>query len=143
MIMSELKFQSQIIDDAKAFNKNTFGLKMNNRFISGVPDLMLKVPGYDVILIEAKLIRPTSKGVIHVNTTDIQRAMMRLMYRAGFRVEVWVAVGIEDKHYLVRTTYNVTSLNIGDCELIGRIRGSKWPIEYLLKNRVDTSHLDA
>ena len=40
--MSELKYQSQIIDDAKAFNKHTFGIKMNNRFLSGIPDLMIK-----------------------------------------------------------------------------------------------------
>jgi hypothetical protein len=142
VIMSELIFQKQIIDDAKEFDKRTFGLKMNHRFVSGIPDIILKVPNYEVLFIEAKMIRLTSKGVINVNTTDIQRATMRLMARAGFRVEVWVAVSVVDKQYLVRTAYNSTTLHIDECELIERPRGKKWPIQYLLEHPVGASHLD-
>ena len=69
MKMSELKYQSQIIDDAKAFNKHTFGIKMNNRFLSGIPDLMIKVPKYSVIFIEAKSALLNSKRTININTT--------------------------------------------------------------------------
>ena len=140
--MSELIFQKQIIDDAKDFNKYTFGLKMNNRFISGIPDIMVKVPGYDVLFIEAKMIRVNTKGIINVNTTTLQRNVMRLMSRAGFRVEVWIAVGINDKQYFVRTAYNSVSVIAKDCELIERPRGSKWPIKYLLDSPIIASHLD-
>jgi hypothetical protein len=141
--MSELIFQKQIIDDAKEYDKRTFGLKMNNRFISGIPDIILKVPKYEVLFIEAKMIRVNSKGIININTTDIQRAMMRLMARAGFRVEVWVAVSTSyGKNYLIRAQHQSTTLHIDDCELMERPRGKTWPIKQMLDRPIDTSYLD-
>lgn len=143
MKMSELKYQSQIIDDAKAFNKHTFGIKMNNRFLSGIPDLMIKVPKYSVIFIEAKSALLNSKRTININTTVLQRSVLRLMARAGFRVEVWVVVGLEDRQVMIRCKWDETVVSFDDCEVIERTRGKGWPIEYLLNNPIDASYLDA
>jgi hypothetical protein len=140
--MSELYFQSQIIEDAKAFNKYTFGLKMNNRFVSGIPDLMIKVPKYDALFIEAKSVRLNSKRIINIHTTSLQRSTLRLMERAGFWVEVWVLVGTGDRLVLVRSTWDTTELAFDDCEIIERPRGQRWPIEYLLSNPIAPSRLD-
>lgn len=137
---NELYYQRQILVDAKAVDPDAFAIKMAHKFISGIPDLMIKMPGHDVIYVEVKKGVMTKTGTIKVDTTPIQRATMLKMEKSGIRCEVWVVI---DKGYngswptMVRVPPDVTSVQVEDpSKLPARVRGTAWPIKDFLENPV-------
>jgi len=55
MPVDELKIQRDIILEVQKLGG--FAFKMSNRFLVGVPDLFIKMPGYDTTIVEVKFVR--------------------------------------------------------------------------------------
>lgn len=87
---NELYYQTQLINDAKKI-PNAFAIKLTNRHLAGVPDLMIKIPNIRVAFAETKVAnwKDGSKKV-KVETTPLQRSTMKKMVKAGFKCGVWV-----------------------------------------------------
>lgn len=134
--MTELTHQRKIIDDFKKAFPQAYAIKMSNRFLSGVPDLMLKAPGHDVILVEMKLTEYKKKGYVNVDTTILQRETMRMMERAGLRCEVWVVVVDVTGLYMLRTPPEATKVECTLESLVKKERGQPWPIIEFVNNPV-------
>lgn len=79
---SELYFQKQLIN--AAVEMDGYGQKLSNRFIVGVPDLLLQVPGWRTTLVEAKqhFFVPNPK-IIHIDLTKIQEDRLKRHTRSG------------------------------------------------------------
>jgi hypothetical protein len=133
---SELKIQNQIMDDARKLRTDVFAMKMSHHFMSGIPDLIIKVPGYDVILVEVKRGEMGIDGMVKVNTTALQRQTMKVMEESGLRVEVWVAIEDEKEMCMLRTVPEATRVVCRLDRLPHRKRGIGWQIEDFLNNPV-------
>jgi hypothetical protein len=135
---SELNHQSNIIKDVKDQFENAFAIKMSNRFQSGVPDLMIKVPKHPIMLVEVKKGEINKKGIVKINTTPIQRYIMQHMQKSGIRCEVWTIIEDNKDCFMLRTRPEITSvLIIEKTNLPLRTRGVKWPIENFLDNPLE------
>lgn len=79
---NELWFQRQLIEAAKALGG--YGQKLSNRFISGVPDLLLQVPKNRTILAEVKqkLITDSTR-LVTVNLTKLQYDKLHRHQKSG------------------------------------------------------------
>ena len=133
---SELKIQNQIMDDARKLRTDAFAMKMSHHFMSGIPDLIIKVPEYDVILVEVKKGEMGIDGMVKVNTTALQRQTMKVMEESGLRVEVWVVVEDDGDMCMLRTVPEATRVLCRLDQLPRRKRGIGWQIEDFLKNPV-------
>lgn len=140
--MSELKFQTQLVDDIKRFNRKSFAFKLNNRFVSGLPDLFIKVPNYHPLFVETKVAVLGRDGLVKIGTTPVQRAILRRMEEAGLRVAVWTLVTYGKDKFIVRSRWNQTTTNTDTH--IERVNGH-WPMHHMLANPCGdfTSHIDA
>jgi len=137
MSSPELKFQRQIIEDVDKAHPHAFAIKMSNRFLAGIPDLLIKVPKNEIVFIEAKVAKVKVKtSAIDVNTTGIQRAILKAMESAGISVAVWVLVDAGEKSGIFRCHWSVTSATIDVDKLIYRPRGQRWPIDELISNPI-------
>ena len=126
--MNELHYQKQIIEDVKKSFKNAYAIQMNNRFLAGIPDLLIKVPECDVLFVEMKVMKWHGSPTIPVETTKLQRVVMRNMERAGLRVAVWVVLEGENTSVIARTSWCSTSITIDPQLLVRRQPGKRWPI---------------
>lgn len=64
--MNELALQKDVVDLVK--NRDGFGLKMSNRFLVGVADLLIKLPNWPAMVIEVKLNKkPLRPGTVLLN----------------------------------------------------------------------------
>ena len=133
---SELKIQSQIMDDARAQRTDVFAMKMSNHFMSGIPDLIIKVPDHDVIFVEVKKGEIGKDGMVAVKTTPLQRQTMKKMEESGLRVEVWVVVEDGNELAMLRTVPEATRVLCRLDMLPRRKRGIGWPIEQFLNKPV-------
>ena len=133
---SELKIQSQIMEDARSAKTGTYAMKMSNHFLSGIPDLMIKLPGYEVIFVEVKKGDVDKDGMVAINTTPLQRQTMRLMEKAGLIVEVWVVINDDGELRMLRSVPEATKVSCELKTLPRRKRGDGWAIEEFLNNPV-------
>lgn len=134
---AELYHQRTIIEDAKKISNLTFAVKLSHRFMSGIPDLLLSVPGYQPTFVEVKKVDGNwHKNTIKVNTTPLQRATMKAMTDSGLRVEVWVAIEDGADTYMLRVRPEMTTIQCDWWTLPKRKRGEGWPIADFLKNPV-------
>lgn len=133
---SELKIQSQIMEDAKSCSINAYAMKMSNHFLSGIPDLMIKLPDQDVIFVEVKKGEMSKEGSVAINTTPLQRQTMRLMEKSGLRVEVWVVINDDGDLRMLRTVPESTRVMCDVKSLPRRKRGEGWAITEFLNNPV-------
>lgn len=135
---SELNHQKKIVDDVHDQCPKSFAMKLSHHFMSGIPDLIIKVPGYPVTFVEVKKSTINTKGVVKIGTTDLQRAIMDHMMLSGMHCEVWTVIEDDDGlPMMLRTPPEVTSVVITDKnQLVKRKRGSKWPIENFLSTPV-------
>jgi len=80
--MSELARQKDVIDVARA--EGGAGYKSSNRFLNGVCDLVIKVPSFPVMHLEAKYaLAPVRKDTVHLDLTALQHDFLREMHNAG------------------------------------------------------------
>lgn len=133
---SELNLQTQIIKDAKGQMTNVFAMKMSNHFLSGIPDLVIKLPTHDILFVEVKKGETDNTGMVVVKTTPLQRQIMRSMEESGMRVEVWVIIETDAGPAMLRTVPEATRVVCNITKLPIRKRGIGWPIEDFLNNPV-------
>ena len=79
--MNELDAQRLICKSA--VSGGGFAFKMSNRFLVGVPDLLVKIPQYPTMLIEVKLDKSKVKDPIDVEVTPTQGGYLRRARAAG------------------------------------------------------------
>lgn len=85
--MIETEAQQLAIDAVKETGGN--GLKFNNRFVIGIPDLLLKMQGHEAMIFEAKLhrfARSTIEAGYHIaniGCTKLQKDQLRDWQFAG------------------------------------------------------------
>lgn len=90
--MKELAIQKEICDAAEELNPKNLAYKQNNRFMTGVADLFVKMVQYPVTIIEVKIVSPLDgRGPVVVDITPHQLKYLRWMQEAGV-VAGWVAV---------------------------------------------------
>lgn len=111
-------------------------MKMSNHFMSGIPDLIIKVPGHDVIFVEVKKGEVDKDGMVTVKTTPLQRQIMRKMGESGLRVEVWVVIEDDKELAMLRTVPEATKVLCRLDMLPRRKRGVGWQIEDFLRKPV-------
>lgn len=131
MRLTELKFQQQLIDDIKKHHRESYAIKVNHRFLAGIPDLLIKHPHYSPMFIETKLGKVGRDGIIQVGTTGVQRNTMRMMARSGLIVAVWTLVQNENHDFIVQSKWDAVHAVPGDDNVVSRV-GKTWPIERLL-----------
>lgn len=80
--MSELARQKDVIDVTRA--EGGAGYKSSNRFLNGVCDLVIKLPLFPVMHLEAKYaLAPVRKDTVHLDLTALQHDFLREMHNAG------------------------------------------------------------
>lgn len=134
--MSELAHQRKVIDEFKKAFPGAYGIKMSHRFLSGVPDLLLKAPGHEAMFVEMKLADYKKKGYVNVETSILQRETMAKMERAGLRCEVWVVVVDATGLYMLRVPPEATRVECSLESLAKKERGQSWPMTYFVNNPV-------
>jgi hypothetical protein len=75
--VNELGYQKLVIDAVKS--DGGFAFKLSNRFLSGIPDLLVQLPGLSTHLWEVKLSRPNRPSQV----TPLQRQTLLDYYEAG------------------------------------------------------------
>jgi len=129
---SELYHQRKIINDVLNNFPNSFAMKTSHRFLSGFPDLLIKIPGEDPIYVEVKkgnLVRDHVK----VNTTVLQRKTMKDMKYAGLKVCVWVVVEQKPNTLMLVVPPECTKVAVSDSSsLVKRAPGRGWPIQEMI-----------
>ena len=134
---AELYHQRVIIEDTKKISNLTFAVKLSHRFMSGIPDLLLSVPGYQPVFVEVKKVDANyKKDTIKIGTTPLQRATMKAMTDSGLRCEVWVAVEDGADTRMLRVRPEMTTVQCDIRTLPRRKRGEGWPIAEFLSNPV-------
>lgn len=137
---TELYYQRQILVDAKAQDENVYAIKMAHRFLSGIPDLMIKMPGHDVLFVEVKKGDVGKTGKVKIDTTALQRSTMATMGRAGFRCEVWVVLPKASSDRwprMLRTSPDMTVVQLHDVDALpARARGEPWDVRSFIENPV-------
>lgn len=134
--MSELRQQKRVIDEFHKAYPGSFAIKMSHRFLSGIPDLLLKAPGHDVLFVEMKVTKYKKRGYVNVDTTLLQRETMMNMEKSGLRCEVWVVVEDPTGAYMLRCPPEATKVECLLDSLTRRERGQPWPITDFLNNPV-------
>lgn len=88
--MKEVDYQKFVLDIAR--EAGGAGHKLSNRFLIGVSDLLIKLPGREAALIEVKLAKfaPTTKPdhEFDLGVTVLQREFLKKYHKAGMRVGV-------------------------------------------------------
>lgn len=136
----ETALQSDLIAAARA--EGGYGQKLSNRFVSGIPDLLLQLPGMCTRIVECKCaVLPVKLTTpIKLELTALQRRTLRDMRAAGaFAGWFLIVTTTHDRNppcYWVLTGANpdvetVTRQEIDQFGLIKK-RGSPWPISKML-----------
>ena len=80
--MNELGYQKFVIQ--QVFAAGGFAWKSNNRFLIGVADLMVKLPGYPCCALEVKKNKmPVKKDSVVLDVTPLQTLFLRNCAMAG------------------------------------------------------------
>jgi len=120
MAQSELKYQKQLVDVAKS--NGGYGLKMNNRFVGGIPDLLLKVKEWHfTYFIEIK--HEDFKRVpntVKLKLTPLQRIEIKKMQDAGMFAgwAVFITQNGKDPIVVSGSNYDVTEINIEESDCV-------------------------
>ncbi len=94
--VDELKIQKMLVD--AVVSAGGFGLKMSHRHLVGVPDLLLKLPGFDAAFVEVKqATEPRQKLSRVLAVTPLQLAYLQKTSAAGMPSGVLSVVQTPDK----------------------------------------------
>ena len=80
--MKELGAQKLVVDAVE--DGGGYGTKMSNRFTIGILDLLLKLPGIEILYLEAKLREcPKTLDVVKLDFTELQKKHAKASWKAG------------------------------------------------------------
>lgn len=89
--MSELRVQRQIIEAVRFHGGVAF--KQSNRFLAGLPDLFIKLPGLQAAMVEVKWSPKINRlRRVGVNLTPLQRKYLRDLRQVSMNA-FWIVVG--------------------------------------------------
>ena len=114
-----------------------WGLKLNNRFLKGIPDLLLKWPTRPAALIEVKICPPL--GLNHgfyLDLTSHQVRSLRRFHDAGGTAG-WLAIGKMKQPGMWRIACGITFLErqrIEPTHVFIRSPGKPWPVEQIIEH---------
>jgi hypothetical protein len=108
LIMKETECQQLVIDAVEDEGIGGRGLKFNNRFVIGIPDLLIKLPAVQPVILEAKLFTFSQKTLENghliqdIGATKLQKDQLRDWGYAGMLTGVVL--------FIVPTGGNVSGL---------------------------------
>jgi len=136
---TELSIQSSLVKEA--FALGGYALKMSNRFLVGVPDLLVHLPASPTVIVEIKLaVAPTRLTTpISVDLTVQQRYTLQKMQKAGVKSGWCLFVanksGRNPDYHSVFVSTDLTRTHVLISELnFTRKRGDQWPIQRICQN---------
>lgn len=131
--MNELEIQSHLIRQIKI--DGGWGCKMNNKFLAGIPDLLLAHPLIGTGFAEVKIVK--SGGLVLL--TPLQKETLKRMRGAKMHVGVIAVEQKEDTFYChVTENLELTKVNL-DWTLFFKHRGGLWPSYVVLEELVRLS----
>jgi hypothetical protein len=120
MAQTELKYQKELVNATRA--AGGYGIKMNNRFLAGVPDLLLKLPQWAcTYYVEVKhedfKCVPTN---LRIKLTELQRLEIKKMQAAGMQAGWAVFVTEKGKGPIVVSSsdYECRSIDLTDANFV-------------------------
>ena len=113
--MKELDIQRQIVKSCK--KQGGYGLKMDNRFVAGIPDLLLSLPICGPALIEIKV-----KGNY---PTPLQKKTLADMREAG------IAAGLAT---IKQESPGRFVIVMSNGHVLLKPRGEEWPVKEMIQN---------
>lgn len=140
--LNELREQKRIIDDIKSQATRAVAYKQSNRFLAGVPDLYVSVPGWPPFMMEIKVaLWPRRGDLISVNLTQIQRTKMIALQNAGTRCGWAVIVRRPDGRLGMYTGIDIRTHTVHIHTPASTIRdnGGKWSLRYICAEMTPTS----
>lgn len=131
--MDELGIQSDLIRAAR--DVGGFGVKLSHRFIVGVVDLLIQLPGLPTALIEVKFDRVLTRSrVQRLALTPHQRAFILNVQGAGGHSGWVLAVQVPGKpggaYLACGTDSRATRATVPQME---RMRGGPWPVREIVE----------
>lgn len=136
--MNELEAQSLFVRDAN--NQGGFARKISHRFVLGIADIYVKMPGADAAWIECKLERmPVRRVALPLELTPHQRRFLKDNRAAG-GVSLWLLMVQTPKGMLglCGDDLDMTEIMVSDYNHLATLRGrgnsGPWPIEHLMRN---------
>lgn len=135
--MLELPFQTALIKAAKA--EGGYAIKMSNRFLVGIPDLLVKLPDYPTCLIECK--RNANKGSekdvqFTPGVTALQSHNLSNFQKAGGVSGIAVLIDGSWPQLIFADAYDrlyeKATIKCVKSGLILRNKGKPWPIKEII-----------
>lgn len=136
-MVAETDIQRQLINSAE--ETGGYGLKLSNRFIVGVPDLILAMPippMYSFIEMK-KDDWPKTSDVVTWGVTKIQENTLVTMQNAGLRAAMGIAIKHPEMGWTAWFTKHITTKcmvrkKVYELECVVKENG-QWPIESILR----------
>lgn len=115
--MRELDAQKHVVDAVEA--EGGYALKMSHRFLIGIPDLLVKLPGRPAMILEAKVhecmvYRPDSE--FKLEATALQERELRMMEGAGLITGILSFVSLQKRG--IRGLYMEVYRNLGKPQMV-------------------------
>lgn len=127
--MNELDVQRELVKSAIA--QGGFGWKLNNRFLKGVADILVKFPMLPAVVIEVKMVPGLGKKDVIVELTDHQERFLK-RYRDAGGVSGWLAVApikpAGSYHLFASSTIDIKNSVLAEADVLIRRPGKTWPI---------------
>ena len=137
--MIEVDFQAALVKAAIAVGG--FGFKMSSTYYSGLPDILIQLPGEPTVMIECKrkVVAKYKIGLKIVSEPTIIQAATLTAFRGAGGTSALVTL-IEAprttvKYIHVKTDFNERRITLGVDDFI-RKAGEEWPIEQIIKRIV-------
>lgn len=128
--MKETDYQRKLLDALE--ETGGYGYKQSNRFLSGVADLVMTLPGLPTRMVEVKLDHKRGNGVLPCALTALQRKYLR-KHKAAGGLGGWVVFdsGMDREYVLwVGSDPEAEHAASGTCFIIQW--GKQWPIRDIL-----------
>lgn len=131
--MLELVFQRHLIDALR--RADGFGFKLDNKYMSGVPDLLLCHPNYGPVFIETKVIKPNTDIIL---ITPLQSETLKKLRHADCNVGIVILVSTDKAaNYSILVSRDIKSTKLNNSYVtLNKMYGEKWPVLEILRQLV-------
>ena len=119
--MNELKIQTELVLNCRRLGG--YGMKMQNKHIAGVPDLLLSLPHTGAVIVEVKV----KGGAL----TPLQKLTIQSMRNGGIKTGWAIVEYIGNGNAVVWAGNDVDNFGIKGNSM-AKERGGNWPIEYII-----------
>ena len=120
--MNELRTQAVLAAACK--DQGGYGIKLQNKFLAGIPDLFLALPGVGMAFVEVKL-----RGG---QLAKIQQVTIERMQGAGVPAGWCVVQHVGGGAASIWAGTSASGVNIAGTPLL-KVRGGEWPIADIIR----------